>query len=633
MDMRRVTSIIAVSIVLAGLSSVGCTSLGPELGSSQSAITDGSEYSGHPAIGLLVTDIGGGYISLCTGTLIGSKTVLTAAHCVDGVKSLNKMTFHTNADLPNSKWGQQYSLASTVIHPDYGQLNTGAAINDIALLKLKTAPPVSPLPIAVRAPAAAGAITLIGYGNLTTNSGSGVKRIATNVIEVIDSMDYRISGTGNGTGNFCFGDSGGPTLANYGGTDYQVGIHSYVIDIAEPVQCGKYGVDMRVDVYAQWIKDSAGETVSAENFIDTQAPTVSITSPANGATVDTHVDVTVQASDDNSLASLELAVNGQWLYSSTDSAHTFSLIFGYGETATLQARATDSAGNVATTTAITVQTETKVDITPPLVAIASHSSNAVVEPDFTLEVGAIDETAVASVELAVNGEWLYTDTTLPYRFQPNLGYGQTYSMQARATDSAGNTALSTTIQIITTDAPDVTPPVVSISDPTAGASIEAQYSIQVAASDASGVASVELAIDGQWSPAVTVAPYGFSLSATPGTTVTLRARATDLKGNSATSTEITVQIKDVNPTTTPKPDASVPDALPTDRPGDDPADPDPTAEQPTTALPRGGCNISDNQPTGIGAFFAILFLLWLGHNQWQSIRVRTRDRRRPKRRS
>jgi len=34
-------------------------------------------------MGLVVTGIGGGYIGLCTGTLINPRTVIFAAHCVN----------------------------------------------------------------------------------------------------------------------------------------------------------------------------------------------------------------------------------------------------------------------------------------------------------------------------------------------------------------------------------------------------------------------------------------------------------------------------------------------------------------------------------------------------------------------
>jgi hypothetical protein len=49
-----------------------------ELARGRYAIVNGKPYTGHPSVGM-VRDEGGGF---CTGTLVGKRTVVSAAHCV-----------------------------------------------------------------------------------------------------------------------------------------------------------------------------------------------------------------------------------------------------------------------------------------------------------------------------------------------------------------------------------------------------------------------------------------------------------------------------------------------------------------------------------------------------------------------
>src|SRR5512135_434460 len=84
-----------------------------EAHSRQTAVVNGKTDTGHAAVGLL--KLGS---SLCTGTLIGSRTVLTAAHCVEGTSAKFEIA------------GKSYDVAQMTPHPGYSSAVLN--VNDIA---------------------------------------------------------------------------------------------------------------------------------------------------------------------------------------------------------------------------------------------------------------------------------------------------------------------------------------------------------------------------------------------------------------------------------------------------------------------------------------------------------------------
>ena len=98
--------------------------------------------------------------------------------------------------------------------------------------------------------------------------------------------------------------------------------------------------------------------------------------------------------------------------------------------------------------------------------------------------------------------------------------------------------------------PDTTPPTVSITDPQAGQTVTGTINVAVAATDASGVASVRLQIDGFQLAAIdTTSPYTFSLNtaAFANGLHTLTASAVDGLNNAGTSNPVSVFFSNSNP--------------------------------------------------------------------------------------
>jgi V8-like Glu-specific endopeptidase len=319
---------------------VGCGTgielLEPE-GRQARAIVSGETDSAHPAVGLLNT-VKGNLKGICTATLVGTKTVLTAAHCVDGVSSA---TFKVG--------GKTYSATKAVKHGSYVKAVLNAY--DVAVVVLaQQVTGVAPAPLSKTAPQVGEAITVVGYG--ITKSGltdSGTKRVAKNAVSKVYNQYFRYSGAGNGAGNVCQGDSGGPTFRQEGGREVVIGVHS-----TASVPCGSAGNDMRIDQFYSWIEAQAGGDLG-----DTKPPVVTITEPTSGATLapgDITVRVTAaEESGGSGVASIKLLVDGASRETATTSPASFVVSALPAGSHTLKVDATDRAGNVGSAqVAITV---------------------------------------------------------------------------------------------------------------------------------------------------------------------------------------------------------------------------------------------------------------------------------------
>ena len=201
-------------------------------------IVGGSMESGFAAVGALVDNSG----AFCTGTLVAPTTVVTAAHCIEGATSPAGMSFFVGQDA-NSGSGTKVSIASLHPHPEYD------GVNDIAVLKLAEAPPVTPIPYLKSAMGndwVGKSAIFVGYGvTAADRSDAGVKRsVAIDISKIMETAFEYVSSTKN----TCFGDSGGPALAKVGGQFHLLGVTSYGDE-----NCAEYGVNNRVDTYREWI--------------------------------------------------------------------------------------------------------------------------------------------------------------------------------------------------------------------------------------------------------------------------------------------------------------------------------------------------------------------------------------------
>jgi hypothetical protein len=231
----------------------------------------------------------------------------------------------------------------------------------------------------------------------------------------------------------------------------------------------------------------AGGTVTPPPSPESVPPVVSITSPAEGATLaqNSTVIVTATATDNVGIAATELLwdftgdvfacpINfggGAVTCTRTGSVSTWNVRVGQGQRR-FSVRARDTSGNVAQTSTRTITLgeggATPSDATAPQATVTSPSDGDVLAANATMQVVATvaDDVALASVELL----WNFTGDTFPCPFSGqavsceqsgstftwtlNVGVGLR-AFQVRAIDTAGNTTITAerTIELSTDGTP------------------------------------------------------------------------------------------------------------------------------------------------------------------------------------
>jgi len=291
-------------------------------------------------------------------------------------------------------------------------LNDATSITPLAL-SLKTPPGLVQLPAGSLATATA-AVTLSG----TTNPG------ATVALETgSDGMFDDGSTTADSSGDFSFGVS-----LTAGANNLQV---------------------KASDTFGQQ------QTASLAILLDTQAPTVTVTSPARGLVTNSNLTLAGQVTDNLvGVAALQAAVDGgAYAPVSFDTAGDFSLTTALpldhsadGPHA-VHLRATDLVGNVspATDFAFTL------DTTPPVVTVTSPAPGLTVNQNITVAGQVTDAlSGVASADAALDGGAfapLSLDTAGNFAFTTDLPLDDTadgpHTIHIRAADRAGNVSAVT----------------------------------------------------------------------------------------------------------------------------------------------------------------------------------------------
>src|SRR5437667_8100757 len=285
---------------------------------------------------------------------------------------------------------------------------------------------------------------------------------------------------------------------------------------------------------------------------------VTVASPASGSTVSGTVSVTASVSGIGALTvrGVQFRLDGSNL-GAEDTTAPYSVPWdtttaGNGSH-TLTAVARDSLGVLWTSDPVTVTVFN--DTTPPAVSITSPASGTIVAGTISVTASASDNVRVVGVQFLLDGLNAGAEVTAaPYSVSWNstTASNGSHSLTAVARDAAGNRATSVAVAVTVSNGapPDTTPPMVSITSPTSGASVSGTLTMTAAASDNVGVVGVQFLLDGANVRAeVTAAPYSAPWDTTTASrgSHTLTAVARDAAGNRTTSAPVSVTVVNASP--------------------------------------------------------------------------------------
>jgi large repetitive protein len=289
---------------------------------------------------------------------------------------------------------------------------------------------------------------------------------------------------------------------------------------------------------------------------DETAPAVTITSPADGKTLDaTPVTVKATAIDAGVVARVELWVDGGFYAADPSAPYELPFAAGTG-TYVLVARAYDGAGNFGDSAPVTVHVG---DTVPPTCVIkpltdAQLSETETAAGTLLLEADAQDDKGVASVQFFVAGkpEPLGTATAAPYSSPWETGrlLNGTYTLFCVARDASGN-ASAAGASPLTVTVEDKADPTVVIVSPSTATQVSGVVVLEASAGDDGAVERVEFYLDAGPVPIVTLSAPPYVATWNSGSVTngahTLTAKAYDYNGHSKVSDAVAIVTTDATP--------------------------------------------------------------------------------------
>jgi hypothetical protein len=374
--------------------------------------------------------------------LIG--TVTLAATATD-TKGVTKVEFYAGTRLLSTDTASPYTYVWNTLAEPTGEYtlttwaydakgNIGTSEPVVVTIERDTTPPSA----TVTAPAAGATVEGTRTISATTTDNTRVTKV-----------EFYVDGTLLST------DTSSPYSASWNTHPFGNGSHTLRVEAH--------------DTYGN-VGTSAGVVVTVNN--DITAPTVSVTSPAEGATVSGTVTIAASALDDRSVDRVRFYVDGH--YEGTDYSAPFTTTWFSRSVPNgvhvLTAEAYDDAGNVGTSASISVITNN--DLTPPETSITAPAQGATVSGMVSLQATASDDRGMGRVEFLVNGVRVAAVYSPPYvtSWDSHSVLNGSHALTTKAYDAAGNITTSAAITV------SVAQPGAAVYDPVLGVPVCAEVS-------------------------------------------------------------------------------------------------------------------------------------------------------------
>lgn len=278
-------SVLFKSVLIAGLvgSVIACSlnnKSSLDLGADNSSIIGGSPVASEDSIAKSTVAIVASVLTqddqeqqfICTGSLLTSNVVLTAAHCVPSGADFKQVSLYVvfNSDLHKLKKSDVRAVADYVVHPEYGNTGSeGEDAHDLALIKFAgfMAPGYQLAQFlddeSLLKPGTK--VTLAGYGlietdGVNTKSDDRLRKVEIEMAEEYGKNEVILDQTrGKGA---CHGDSGGPAFLEINGTQYVWGVTSRGAGKDGKDDCSYFSVYTKVKSETAFI-DQALKTLAA----------------------------------------------------------------------------------------------------------------------------------------------------------------------------------------------------------------------------------------------------------------------------------------------------------------------------------------------------------------------------------
>jgi hypothetical protein len=182
---------------------------------------------------------------------------------------------------------------------------------------------------------------------------------------------------------------------------------------------------------------------------DTTNPTVLITAPRNNISLIGSLDINVNAYDAVGISKVEIYADNVLKGTDTSAPYSFEWDTPWelsDGTHILTAKAYNTAGKSAISSAITLTVKNGVDVTPPAVSITAPANNSTVKGSIDVFASAQDTAALPKVDLYLDNV-LMASNTIMFKWNSVSVANGIHIWTAKAYDAAGNTTTSAPVSV------------------------------------------------------------------------------------------------------------------------------------------------------------------------------------------